>query len=189
MNAHLDRPARSGAVAEGMPRPVRTPARPPHPTHLTQLVARAATGDNRAWDQIVDRFSPLVCRVARTHGLSENDAADVFQATWLNLLEHIGHVQQPDRLAGGLVTTTRREALRVLRHNVRVRPVDEPALNVADPAAQAVALVLLAERDVAVRQAFATLPTDDQALLTLLMADPPLSYQELAGSLDMAIGS
>jgi RNA polymerase sigma factor (sigma-70 family) len=176
-------------VAEGMPRPVRTHARPPQPTDLRRLVERAAAGDRRAWDAIVDRFSPLVWRVARTHGLSDTDAADVFQATWLHLLEHVGDVQQPERLAGWLVTTTRREALRILRHNGRVRPVDEPALNIADPAEEAIAIILLGERDAAIRRAFDSLPRRDRLLLTMLVSDPPVSYEEIAEVLGRRIGS
>jgi RNA polymerase sigma factor (sigma-70 family) len=181
MNAHLERPARSAAV--------RKPPRPPRPPNLTTLVALAAAGDPSSWDAIVERFSPLVWRVARTYGLSETDVADVFQSTWLHLIEHVGHVREPERLAGWLVTATRREALRVLKQNGRTRPVEEPALNIADPAAEAIVIILLAERDEVIRRAFRSLSEDDQLLLTLLVSDPPVSYQEIADSLGMAIGS
>ena len=39
------------------------------------------------------------------------------------------------------------------------------------------------------RSAFATLAPRDRALLTLLVAEPPRSYEEIARELDMPIGS
>jgi len=46
-----------------------------------------------------------------------------------------------------------------------------------------------AERARVVRAAVTTLPPRDRALLGLLAADPPLSYDEIAAALDMPRGS
>ena len=50
-------------------------------------------------------------------------------------------------------------------------------------------VVLLAERDNALRRAFLRLQPSDQALLRLLMADPRPTYEEIAAALDIPIGS
>ena len=50
-------------------------------------------------------------------------------------------------------------------------------------------VVLLSERDDALRQSFARLRPSDQALLRLLMADPRPPYEEISAALDMPIGS
>jgi DNA-directed RNA polymerase specialized sigma24 family protein len=77
------------------------------------LVARAGTGDQVAWDQLVDRYGGLVWAVARAHDLSAQDAADVSQVTWLLLTQHLGSLRQPERLEVWLLRTAIREANRV----------------------------------------------------------------------------
>ena len=59
-------------------------------------VVRAATdGDREAWNAIVERYSGLIWGVARAHRLGDADAADVFQTTWLRLVEHLGEIREP----------------------------------------------------------------------------------------------
>jgi DNA-directed RNA polymerase specialized sigma24 family protein len=47
----------------------------------------------------------------------------------------------------------------------------------------------VAERNAALRAAFAELPQPCQELLSLLMSDPPPAYAEISARLGMAIGS
>jgi RNA polymerase sigma factor (sigma-70 family) len=153
------------------------------------LVARAAAGDQAAWDALVERFSPLVWSVARAVGLGGADAADVFQTTWLRLVEHLGRVREPERLSGWLAVTARHESYRTLRRAGRAVPTDdEHAFDVAvdDPPDRG---LLTAERDRGVWSAFRLVPARCQALLRLLVAEPPVSYQEIGELLDMPIGS
>ena len=66
--------------------------------------------------------------VARSYRLSSAATDDVVQTVWLRLAEHCGRIRQPERLASWLATTTRNEALRVIRGNNRSTPqatVDE----------------------------------------------------------------
>jgi DNA-directed RNA polymerase specialized sigma24 family protein len=44
-----------------------------------------------------------------------SDAADVGQTVWLQFLDHLGQIRDPDTLAGWLTTTTRRECGRIRR--------------------------------------------------------------------------
>jgi len=75
------------------------------------LVGAAASGDHAAWDRLVERFSGLLWSVTRSLGLSDDDAAEVFQATWLHLAEQIALID-PGRLGAWLEDTARREAAR-----------------------------------------------------------------------------
>jgi RNA polymerase sigma factor (sigma-70 family) len=156
---------------------------------VAKLVERAARGEAEAWDDLVDQFSPLVWSIARAHRLSDADADDMFQTTWLVLLEHIDRLKRPGRLAGWLTTTARREALRLARHNVRLLPIDEERLASSPCDDDAITVVLTCERDSAVRHAFTTLAARDQTLLTLLVAEPRRSYEQIARTLGMPIGS
>jgi DNA-directed RNA polymerase specialized sigma24 family protein len=79
-----------------------------------ELVARASTGDQLAWDQLIDRYGGMVWAVARAHGLNARDAGDASQVTWLLLTQHLD-LLQPERLGVWLLRTAAREAYRMRR--------------------------------------------------------------------------
>ena len=53
-----------------------------------ELLRRVIDGDERAWDEVVDRFAGLVWSVARSYRLSSAATDDVVQTVWLRLAEH-----------------------------------------------------------------------------------------------------
>src|SRR5580700_723821 len=81
---------------------------------ITALVARAANGQEQAWDALVERYAPLIWSICRRHRLDGADAADVGQSVWLHLVDHLGSLRDPAALPGWLATTARRECGRVL---------------------------------------------------------------------------
>lgn len=129
--------------------------------------------------------------MTRDFRLAETDAADVVQATWLRLLEHITRIEYPERIASWLATTARHECLRHLAASKKVMLVeDDDAAFCASAVQPEVDERLLAdERARAVREALSKLPSRSQQLLELLMADPPVSYTEIASQLGVPIGS
>ena len=152
-------------------------------SEVAELVRAAAEGDQAAWNGLVDRYNGLVWSVARSHRLAAADASDVVQTTWLRLVEKLGRLQEPERVGAWLATTARRECLRTLRHSARLLPTEElPEEGVA-------ARLLVEERDRALWQAFGGLSDRCQALLRILVADPPPSYEDIGAALDMPIGS
>ncbi len=153
------------------------------------LVRAAARGDEGSWNALVDRYSGLVWAIARKHRLSAADSDEVFQTTWLRLVEHAGRLQDPAMVGGWLATTARHESLRVLRRSGRQIPMGDE-LPEADSQAPAPGDDLLRdERDRALWDAFSRLPARDQALLRLLTAEPALSYEEIGAALGMPVGS
>src|SRR6266568_1861298 len=75
-------------------------------------------------------------------------AALLVQAAWLRLVEHLDRIEEPARLVGWLVTTTRRECLRVLRRAGRERLVaadDGGALDVVDEGAEPLDATLITD--------------------------------------------
>jgi RNA polymerase sigma factor (sigma-70 family) len=161
---------------------------------IVDLVLRARAGDQRAWDEIVERFAPLVWGICMRHRLSPADADDVGQSLWLGLIEHLGSLREPAALPGWIATTTRRECLKVhddaRRRRVSADPTatDDELLG-ADPTAPPVDEGLLVEeRRAAVRAGFAALAPRCRRLLALLVADPPLPYVRIAEILDVPVG-
>ena len=159
-------------------------------SELGQLVRAAASGDDEAWESLVDRFAELVWAVARSHGLSTADAADVSQTTWLRLAEHAQGIHHPERIAGWLATTARNESIRILRRGHRDIPVGSRHEVPVDEETSDVATRLLdEERDRLLMQAFDKLPSRCKTLLRVLTAAPAPSYAQASEVLEMPIGS
>ncbi|HLM88067.1 MAG TPA: sigma-70 family RNA polymerase sigma factor [Streptosporangiaceae bacterium] len=162
--------------------------RPP----VTALVTRAANGDQRAWDALVERYAPLIWSICRRYQLGGADADDVGQTVWLQLLVHLGELREPAAVAGWLATTTRRECARVRRTAREPQAAGHVLDGGSIPDAQtptAEQELLAAERDVALREAFTRLPYCCQQLIALLTGDPPLSYAQISARLGIPAGS
>jgi RNA polymerase sigma factor (sigma-70 family) len=160
---------------------------------VTDLVTRARNGDKQAWDEIVERYAPLIWSICRRHRLDDADAEDVGQTVWLHLVNQLDSLREPAALPGWLATTTRRECLRVRQAAARLPQLTGALMdaeNLADPeAVLAEHEVLRAEHHAALRKAFSDLPPGCRQLIALLAADPPLSYAEISARLGIPIGS
>ena len=156
---------------------------------LQKLIHAAGEGDASAWGAIVDRFEGLVWATARAHRLSPADAADVTQTTWLRLVENLDRINDPERLGGGLATTARRECLRHLRLRGRELQVEDDSVFEAPSEAAAEDRLIVRERNDALRRAFARVGERCQALLRMLSAPDPPSYEEIGAALGMPIGA
>ncbi len=159
---------------------------------VASLVRRAAEGDRRAWEGLVDQYARLIWSITVDFKLTESDAADVAQTTWLRLLQHIDRIEYPDRVGSWLAATARNECLRSLaaRKRVVLGHDDDLELDGGVPHGPEIDERLLAdERAQTVRDALAHLPGRWQRLLELLMADPPASYADISDELGLPIGS
>ncbi len=154
-------------------------------------VRLAAAGDKHAWARLVDQYGKLIWSITVRFKLTESDAADVVQTTWMRLIENINRIEQPDRVGAWLAATARNECLRHVSSRKRVVLVHENVeLESADHQGPEVDEALLAaERAEHVRAALAHLPAQWQQLLELLMADPPVSYAEISDQLGLPVGS
>jgi RNA polymerase sigma factor (sigma-70 family) len=162
---------------------------------VVALVARARAGDEQAWGELVERYTPLLWSICRRRELSPADAEEVNQRVWMRLVEHLPRLREPAALAGWLVTTTERECVRFLR-GARQRARSELAgdAGILEVAAEETGTavdraILEAELHEALRLAFRQLPLACQRLLKLVLQDPPLSYSEISDILEMKVGS
>jgi RNA polymerase sigma factor (sigma-70 family) len=159
--------------------------------HVVALVTRASEGDQDAWYEIVDRYAPLVYTICTRYRLSNRDIEDVGQNVWLLLVEQLGKLREPAALPGWLATTTARECLRVVTAANKAERLgtglDDSVVFVDETAIDEE--ILVAERNAALRAAFAELPPRCQRLLSMLISDPPHSYAEIHAELNIPVGS
>jgi RNA polymerase sigma factor (sigma-70 family) len=156
------------------------------------LIARIGDGDQEAWNEIIERYIPLVWSICARYQLSRPDIDDVGQSVWLLLVENIGKLRDPEALPGWLATTTRRECLRILRASRRHDHADLPPVEQMPPDPDATTIeqeVIVAERNAALRAAFAELAPSCHELLSMLITDPPLSYADISTRLGVPVGS
>jgi len=158
---------------------------------VVALVVRAAGSDSSAWNEIVERYAPLVWSICARFQLSDQDTEDVGQNVWLLLVEQLGKLREPAALPGWLATTTRRECLRVVtaaRKSEKLGTRLDEALQFVDDTAIEEE-ILMAERNALLRAALAELPPRCQQLLSMLLSDPPQPYATISETLHMPIGS
>jgi len=179
------------------------------------LIAQCRSGREAAWSTLVRRYQRLVYTVPRRAGLDADVAADVFQATFARLFEHLNRIEDATRVRAWLVTTARRETLRWLEQRSRLVDLDgapsRRGVEAAD-AGEAPGAGRAAEGDpfdrlpsgaplpealLADLQDFHRLrlavdrlePRQRQFVELLFLQDEPLPYGEIAARLGMAEGS
>jgi RNA polymerase sigma factor (sigma-70 family) len=151
---------------------------------------RARNGDRAALHELVRELNPLLWHVARSQGLGTEDAADVVQTTWLELLRRLDEIRSPQALTGYLVTAARREAWHVRSRSRRQVPDGAVALESAvDPGPAPHERLVSDERDQALRRHLQQLPERCRELLRILaQADRP-DYAVVAEAMGMPRGS
>ncbi|WBB75903.1 sigma-70 family RNA polymerase sigma factor [Micromonospora sp. WMMD1128] len=159
-------------------------------TRLGECLDRARAGDRGALDEVVRELNPLLWRVARAQGLTAEEAADVVQTTWLELVRGLHAIRSSTSLAAWLVTTTRREAWRV--RGLAQRQAPHPAADLEsspDPDPGPVDVLLSEERDRALWRHVARLPERCRTLLRIVAHVDRPDYAAVAQALGMPRGS
>jgi len=161
-------------------------------------LAAAVAGDHEAVGLVYERLSPVLAAVGRGYRLGTGDVSDVVQATWERFWISRGSIRDPAALPAWLITTCRREALKLIRQRRRVMPVDDQTLvgligkpgnaepSSSDPADQ----VTHAETAASLTAAIGRLPVHQRRVMLALQAtDGPLTYQQISAELAIPIGS
>lgn len=163
------------------------------------LLRGCQAGDREAWEALIRRYQRLLYAIPQRCGLSEEDAADVFQTVCVKLLENLDRLTDEQHLTGWLITTTKRESWRVYelrqRREARMGPelgtVEEEGLDTlpaSEPLPQEAVMKL--EEEQLVRLGMEELNERCRVLLTLLYhSDPPLTYEAIAQELNVSVGA
>lgn len=158
---------------------------------ITTLVIAAAEGNEAAWSEIVERYSPLLVGVLRQCRLTPVEIDDVAQTVWLRLVEHLVRLREARALPMWIITTGRREAWRHAaigrRYQLRDPEVGDWAHGLADQADPDEEL-LRTERQHALLAGLAELGRRDRQLLLMLMDDPPMRYAEISRRTGIPVG-
>jgi RNA polymerase sigma factor (sigma-70 family) len=160
------------------------------------LVALCKTGDEAAWEILVERYQRLVYAIVRRMDFDEHGCADVFQTVFSRLLEQLPNLTEPDRLQAWIVTTAKREALlqgrRAARH-ISITPIDDEddtEFDIADDALLPEETLERLQLSDLLRRSLTLLDDRCRELLTMLYgSDDNLAYDSVAAKLSIPVGS
>ena len=147
-----------------------------------ELVARCRSGDDEAWNQLVERFSRYVYAIcSQGFRFGRQDAEDVFQDVFAKVFEQLGRLRDDSAVRPWIAQLTRRTCID------RLRKVQEDASEDVEPAGFDDQLAELDEA-LAVREMLATLPEACQEILDRFFARDE-SYKTIADDLDLPPGT
>lgn len=151
------------------------------------LVARCRTGDDDAWELLVERFARYVHAIlTRAFTLPEHAAEDAFQEVFARAYEQLPRLRDDGAIRPWVAQLTRRIAIDVLRAEARERARDVAEIERIDAAAEDELDRL--ELALCVRAALTELPEHCSEILDRFFARDE-SYATIGAALEIPQGT
>lgn len=151
-----------------------------------RLIERCRRGDQGAWEEFVERYQRLIYAIPRRAGLSDAQAADVFQDVFLTLFQKIDDIEQPGRIRSWIVTTAKFKTWAVVRgsrgfHSPETEEEMENEMSMlADRSPLADDLLIELEEQHLIRTAITRLEERCKQIISLIyLREPAASYAEV----------
>jgi len=157
----------------------------------TRLVRECLSGSEQAWSLLIEKYKALIYSIPVKYGLPPHEAADVFQATCMELLTRLPQLREPDALPKWLMQVAHHQCYRWKRQSQRMVSRDtQPDLPEAETPAIAESLVQQTQEEQMLREAMGVLAPKCRRLIELLFFETPSRpYSEVATELGLAVGS
>jgi RNA polymerase sigma factor (sigma-70 family) len=97
----------------------------------TDIWQEVLSNKRGAWKELILRYQSLVYAVGSRAGLSSGDIEDCFQQVWYLLYKNRNKITDPSRISAWLVTTSKREAIRLGRKS-KATDANIEDVNIAD---------------------------------------------------------
>jgi RNA polymerase sigma factor (sigma-70 family) len=173
--------------------PVVTKAapKPPRAWSDERLVKECLAGNEDAWSYLIDKYKALIYSIPVKYRLPPHEAAEVFQATCVELLKHLPELREPRALPKWLMQVAHHQCYRWKQQQQRLVSRDaEPDLPTPETPAIAETLIQQTQEEQILRDAMASLSPQCRRLVELLFFETPARpYSEVAAELGLAVGS
>ncbi|MEW5924040.1 MAG: sigma-70 family RNA polymerase sigma factor [Candidatus Zixiibacteriota bacterium] len=83
--------------------------------YFRSLVSRCLNGDQKAWEELIRRVSPIIHAICYKKRLSRDERYDILGQVILLLLKNLKNVKSPEKLIGYVATMTNREIRELTR--------------------------------------------------------------------------
>jgi RNA polymerase sigma factor (sigma-70 family) len=148
-----------------------------------QLVARCRSGDQDAWQELVERFSRYVYAITvQAFKLPVHDAEDVFQEVFARAYQHLHKLRDDQAIRPWLAQLTRRLCIDRLRATAHELPEEDVEAPEADDT------ISRLDDALAVHEALAILPDNCRDILDRFFARDE-SYRAIGEALDIPSGT
>ena len=155
-----------------------------------RLVADCLSGDEEAWSLLIEKYKALIYSIPIKYGLPAHEAADIFQATCMELLTRLPELREPRALPKWLMQVAHHQCFRRKQQEGRLVSRDSEELPVPETPAMAESLVQQTEEEQMLRQAITALSPQCRRMVELLFFETPARpYAEVAAELGLAPGS
>lgn len=155
------------------------------------LIEACLKGNEHAWEILLTRYARLIYSIPLRYGLSESDAADVFQNVSILLLKNLQYLRDRERLGAYVAITTRRECWRLIRRLRAEGSADIYELEeYPDDSTKLEDVFQRMEQQAVVHAAVDQLAQRCRTMLTLMFyQEPRPSYSEIAEQVGVPEGS
>lgn len=156
-----------------------------------RLVKACLSGNEEAWSRLIEKYKALIYSIPVKYELPPQEAADVFQATCMELLARLPELREPRALPKWLMQVAHHQCYQRKRLDRRVVSW-EADTNLPEPETPAIAesLVRQTQEEQLLREAIGQLSPQCQRMIELLFFETPARpYAEIAAELGLAPGS
>jgi RNA polymerase sigma factor (sigma-70 family) len=154
------------------------------------LVQECLKGNEKAWSALIDKYKNLIFSIPIKYGFSPDEAAEIFQAVCISMLQELSQLREPRALAAWLIRMTSHKCFRGKEQRNRNIETELEETLPDEFAKMPEEFFREIEREQIFREALAALSPECKLLLELLFfEDPPVPYDELSKTLGMAKGS
>ena len=156
-----------------------------------RLVKECLSGNEEAWSLLIEKYKALIYSIPVKYRLPPHEAAEIFQATCVELLKRLPELREPRALPKWLMQVAHHQFYRWKRQQQRVVSRDGNA-DLPEPETPAIAetLVQQTQEEQMLRDAMASLSPQCRRLVELLFFETPARpYSEVAAELGLAVGS
>ncbi|MGB6682180.1 MAG: sigma-70 family RNA polymerase sigma factor [Candidatus Acidiferrum sp.] len=156
-----------------------------------RLVKECLAGNEEAWSLLIEKYKALIYSIPIKYRLPPHEAAEVFQATCVELLNRLPELREPRALPKWLIQVAHHQCYRWKQQQQRFVSRDaDPDLPVPQTPAIAETLVQQTQEEQMLRDAMAALSPQCRRLVELLFFEiPARPYSEVAAELGLAVGS
>jgi RNA polymerase sigma factor (sigma-70 family) len=169
----------------------KAPKKTPSAWGDERLVRECLSGSEEAWSLLIEKYKALIYSIPVKYRLPAHEAADVFQATCVELLKRLPELREPRALPKWLMQVAHHQCYRWKQQQQRLVSRDaDPDLPVPQTPAIAQILVQQTQEEQMLRDAIAGLSPQCRRLVELLFFEiPARPYSEVAAELGLAVGS
>lgn len=158
-----------------------------------ELIADCLSGSASAWEALVERYRSLVYSIPIKYGIDGQDADDIFQSTWVRLLEKLPELRKHEKIRSWIITTVVRQCWRIRRKSryelsLKDYNEEEQEFVISDTLIDEKLIELEQQHQMEV--AFSRLPERCKRLLSyLFFRDPPASYKDISAEMGITFTS